>query len=485
MQSQNSRRRSLRSAGTVLAASIAAITFTGIAAAQAYDPVIFSFATVGDSRTDPNKPDATTLLANPSPATQGGAPSLTGTILPQDNMWVQNTTAFSKILSGIQSQNPNLLFFNGDMIFGYGRPTLPAAWANGKPNSWNTAQTVSPDAIFEYIQYAYWRGMVATLFQSGTYVLPVPGNHETQCSYSAAPYTATASNPGCDTAAQGNMTGKTAYADNENMFRFNTSDLVSDLNTNIRFSNVSGFFATAVAGTTPGTSAAASANNGQITGDQTDLTYSFDIQAQPGLLLHFVVINTDPSGADSTAPADWLATDFAAAKGRGATKFFVFGHKPAFTYNYAAATGGSALPPSTNPGPGGLDANYNAQNVPTLRNAFWKVITQYSATYFSGHEHTVNVASFADPTNTSPGKSYQVIVGSGGSPFDDKLAGTCSATKPPGCTEPVLTNPYDRYYAWATVSVHASGNVSLQVSGFNDQMGPVEDLSIYDVATLQ
>ncbi len=111
------------------------------------------------------------------------------------------------------------------------------------------------------------------------------------------------------------------------------------------------------------------------------------------------------------------------------------------------------------------------------------MIAQYGATYFSGHEHTVNVGQYADPTGTSSAKPYQVIVGSGGSPFDDKLVGTC--TSKAGCTEPVLTNPYDRYYAWALVSVHASGNVSLQVNGFNDQFGPVQDLSLYDVPTLQ
>jgi hypothetical protein len=478
-----------------IAVALAGITAGGIAAAQSVDPVIFSFATVGDSRTDPGKPDATTLLANSSPTTQGGAPSLTGTILPQDNEWVQNTLAFAKILSGIQGQNPNLLFFNGDMIFGYGRPTLPTAWANGKPNSWTAAQTVSPDAVFEIAQYAYWRGMVANLFTTGTYVIPVPGNHETQCSYSAEPYSTGSPNPNCNTNLQGNLTGKTAYADNENMFRFNTSDLVSDLVTNIRFSDVSGYFASNVAGLTTATAPAASANNGPITSPQQDLTYSFDIQANASLLLHFVVINTDPAGADSTAPADWLAADLAAAKTRGAAKYFIFGHKPAFTYNYAAATGGSVAPPTTNsPGPGGLDANYVAVGTcpgagctytEPYRNAFWSVIAQYGATYFSGHEHTVNVAQYADPTGTYPGTPYQVIVGSGGSPFDDKLVGTCSSTNPPGCTEPMLTNAYDRYYAWALVAVHASGKVSLQVSGFSDQFGPVQDLSIYDVASLQ
>jgi hypothetical protein len=501
----------------------------GVAEAQ-YDPVIFSFATVGDSRTDPLKPDATTLLANPSPTTQGGVPSLTGSILPQDNEWVQNTMAFGQILQGIQQQAPNLLFFNGDMIFGYGRPTLPTAWASGKPNSWTTSQTLSPDTIFEYVQYAYWRGMVANLFLNGTYVIPVPGNHETQCSYSAAPYTSTSPNPNCTAptttipssyvASQGLYTGKTAYADNENAFRYNMGDLITDLTANLRFSNVSGFFATNVNGTTAGGTPAptASTNNGPISSDQTDLTYSFDIVPQTGLLLHFVVINTDPAGSDATAPADWLASDLAAAKLRAtnassAIKYFVFGHKPAFTYNYAAANGGTTAPPATNtPGPAGLDSNYivtvtngaPSYGPPTYRNAFWSVIAQYGATYFSGHEHTVNVAQYADPTGASSNTPYQVVVGSGGSPFDDKLAGTCSSTpgKAPGCVEPKLTNIYDRYYAWATVSVHASGKVSLQVNGFGDgyayptpynasnplppgQFGPVQDLTIYDVANLQ
>src|SRR5277367_1817431 len=138
MQNTTLRRRVARRSGALLAVSIASAA-AGVANAQTNDPVIFSFATVGDSRTDPAKPDATTLLANPHPTTQGGVPSLTGIILPQDNEWVQNTAAFATILAGIQSQNPNLLFFNGDMIFGYGRPILPSAWANGKPNSWTTA----------------------------------------------------------------------------------------------------------------------------------------------------------------------------------------------------------------------------------------------------------------------------------------------------------------------------------------------------------
>jgi hypothetical protein len=48
-----------------------------------------------------------------------------------------------------------------------------------------------------------------------------------------------------------------------------------------------------------------------------------------------------------------------------------------------------------------------------------------------------------------------------------------------------LTNPFDRYYAWATVSVHQSGNVSMTVHGFSDTFGPTQDLTLYDVASLQ
>lgn len=428
------------------------------ALAQTNDPVIFSFATVGDTRQDLKSPDPTTLLAV-NPSTGAGGPSLTGTLLPQDKEWLQNSQAWSQIYAGIQAQNPNLLFVNGDEIYGYGRPILPTAWANGQPNTWTGSQSISADTIFEYVQYAYWRGMVSPLFATGTYVLPVAGNHETQCNSTAAPYSSSSPNPNCSS-------GKFAYADNENAYRFNMGDLIQDLVTNIRFSNVSGYPALNVSGLTQATAPTASTNNGPITGNQADMSYSFDIQTSAGLL-HFAVINTDPSGADATAPSDWLASDFAAAHTRGAVNYFVFGHKAAFTYNYSAATGGTLSP-------GGLDVNT------TQRNAFWKVIAQYNATYFCGHEHTTYISQNADPTGTYTSAPYQVLVGSGGSPFDDKLVGTC-----PSCTEPTLTNPFDRYYAWALVQVHQSGAVSMKVTGFSDNFGPAQDLTLYDVSTLQ
>jgi hypothetical protein len=476
------------------AASVLLFSASALAAAsafaQAYDPVVFSFATVGDSRTDPAKADPTTFLAG-SP----GAPSLTGTLLPQDAEYLQNSAAANAMLAGIQSQAPNLLFFNGDMIYGYGRPTLPSQWSTGTPITWTGSYVVNADTIYEYQQYAYWRGSVSSLFNTGTYVIPVPGNHETQCSQTAAPYTSSSNSLRITPCAS----GKTAYADNENAFRNNTQDLVQDLVTNIRFQNVTGFTATNVNLTSP---PASSANNGPITGSQQYLSYSFDIQASPTLLLHFAVINTDPSGADGTAPADWLATDFANAQARGVAKYFVFGHKPAFTYDYNNHGGGgvNAVPfnddPTSDVAYSGLDANTNI----ALRNAFWKVIAQYGATYFSGHEHVPNVQQFADQTGTYSNKPYQVIVGSGGSPFDDVMTGgTCAGVNSAdaNCKEPVFNSPYDRWYAWAWVQVHASGNVSLNMTGFADTsyyllptggfggFNAPSDMPPYDVSSLQ
>jgi hypothetical protein len=499
-------REAVRRAYAVLAMGLGALVMGRTAFAQV-DPVVFSFATVGDSRTDPNAPDPTTLITNPNPTTQGGVPSLTGQMLPQDNEWVQNTLALSTILSNIQSQGPNLLFFNGDMIFGYGRPIIPTTWqANPQaaltlPNSWGNylvpSDVVTPpktppvppanpplltsDFVFQLQQYAYWRGLIAPMFLAGTYVIPVPGNHETQCSSTAAPYGTAgnlATNPNCDTKTEGNLQGKTAYIENENMFRMSTADLVQDLTTNLRFSNATGFFPTNVTGLTAQDAPAASTNNGNITSSQAELSYSFDITAKPGLILHFAVINTDPAGADSTAPADWLANDFLNAKSRGASKYFVFGHKAAFTYNYNPAG-------STPVAPGGLDArtvvsNGKAVIDTTLRDAFWSVIAQYGATYFAGHEHTVNVSRNPDPKGLNPAP-FQVIVGSGGSPFDDKMTLTnCAEPNISGC-EPGQAHSSDRYYAWALVQVHQSGTITMQVSGFNDQFGGVQDLTVYDV----
>lgn len=168
------------------------------------------------------------------------------------------------------------------------------------------------------------------------------------------------------------------------------------------------------------------------------MSYSFDFKGA-----HFAIINTDPVGQDARAPTNWLAADLAAAQGRGLTHFFVFGHKPAFTYDYL---GGGKTAAS------GLD---KAPGTAALRDAFWDVIEQYGATYFCGHEHIFNIQQ-----PRGAGKALQVLVGSGGSPFDAK-------------TSDVTVNPStDRSYAWATVNVHQSGLVDINAYGFSSSFGP-------------
>ena len=70
------------------------------------------------------------------------------------------------------------------------------------------------------------------------------------------------------------------------------------------------------------------------------------------------------------------------------------------------------------------------------------------------------------------GTAYQVIVGAGGSPFDDATHGNGI--------------PTDRMYAWATVSIHQSGAVVLNTYGFGDALNAsVEKLGTYTLPTAQ
>ena len=428
--------------------SVAALLASFSAQAQANDPVVFSFVSVGDSRQDPTAPDPTTLLAV-SPTTGAGVPSKSGSLLPQDAIWLQNTKAWTRIIRTVQTQKANLLFLNGDMVMGYGRAAVPSAWTSAAPT---VSGVVGSDLVKFYTQYAYWRGTVANLFETGTYVIPVPGNHETQCNSAAS----------TNTGASACASGKHGVVENEDAWRANMGDLITDLVTNVRFSNVVGAAAQNVTGLTAGT-APNNVTDG-LTTSQAQLTYSFDVGTAGGLL-HFAIINTDPTGNDSHPPTQWLAADLDAAKTRGAAKFFVFGHKPAFTYNYAASSNGTVAA-------GGIDVDAVA------RDAFWSVIARYNATYFCGHEHIIHIDQHADPTNTYPGTPYQVLVGSGGSPFEYKLTGSC-----PNCNEPVFTNPTDRHYAWAVVRVHQSGSVSLDAYAFNDSFGPTQ--TVLSVPSLQ
>lgn len=337
------------------------------AAMAASDPVVMSFATVGDSRADPA-----------SAATA------------QDKAYLQNTRALSRILREIQAAKPKALFFNGDMIMGY---------------------TADKSAIAR--QYAYWRGMTAGLMENGTYVVPVTGNHEMQFK---------------DKDAAGKTT-KIARLENEELWRESMGDLILDT---ARWKAVTGIEAVAFdAGNAP----PVGGPDGNQT-SQSQLTFSFDAGGS-----HFAVIDTDPVGNDGHGPAHWLAEDFRQAKARGARRFFVFGHKPAYTYLYSAT--------STTPA-GGLDASPGSI---AARDAFWSVIENYGATYFAGHEHIYNISQ-------PKGGAYQVLVGSGGSPFDVKAS---DMTKNPAT---------DRTYAWATVRVHQDGSVDILGYGFDANFGP-------------
>jgi hypothetical protein len=264
--------------------------------------------------------------------------------------------------------------------------------------------------------------MVAPVMETGTYIVPVAGNHEVQCN--SANYAGSHLSATCPS-------GKKALVENEAAWAANMGDLILD---NTRLANM--FGAQAPVNTSFSTGA-----DDSLATDQSKLTYSFDFKG-----VHFVVINTDPAGRDNTAPTEWLKKDRAAAQARGIKRHFIFGHKPAYTYDYAAA-------PTAAVTGAGLDAS--STTIP-LRNAFWDVVEQYGATYFSGHEHIFNVMH---PRAATVGKAYQVIVGSGGSPFDAKITDTTKSA-------------YDRYYAWATVNVYQSGKVVINAYGFDAYYGP-------------
>lgn len=345
---------------------------------------VLSFSTVGDSRQDPVHPDPTTL-------------PLSG----QDAIWLQNTKAWSRIIRSIEGQQSDFLFFNGDMIMGYGEADVPA-------DNTTVDGIVGSDLMNFYRQYGFWRGMVAELMETGTYVVPVPGNHEVQCK----------------------SCGKIAKQVNENVWRKNMGDLILD---DDRFQSLFG----------EGPSFENTGDNSVSDGlptDQSQLSYSFDFRGS-----HFAVINTDPVGNDAHAPVNWLANDLAAAQARGARHFFVFGHKPAFTYYFGADPNAPLLD-----GPAGLDKN------PAGRDDFWDVIEQYGAIYFCGHEHIFHMSQ---PRAAQGGKAWQVLVGSGGSPFEAIP------------TDATVSPQTDRDYAWATVSVYKSGKVKITAYGFNDQYG--------------
>lgn len=336
--------------------------------AKKKDPVVMSFATLGDSRSD-----------------AGAA------ITKQDKLWLQNTKALTRILREIKLNKPDALFFNGDMIYGY----------NNDKSVLNR-------------QYAYWRGLVADMMETGTYIMPVPGNHEMQEKF---------------TDDKGKIV-KLARASNEDSWRENMGDLIVDEN---KWQEITGKKMTAF----HIDNAPVVGGQDQIQTQQSQLSYSFDVEGN-----HFVVINTDPVGNDGHAPTHWLEEDFAKAKERGAKNFFIFGHKPAYTYFF-----------KENMELDGFD------QYPENKKHFWDIIEKYKATYFCGHQHIFGVMQ---PEKSSGGKAWQIIVGTAGSPFS---AGSKESK-----------DPQNRMYAWGLVKIHASGKVNFEAYGFDDQYGATKKL---------
>jgi hypothetical protein len=424
-------------ASTLLACAATAAVFAAQPAFAQADPVVLSFSTVGDSRLDPAKDDSTQKPLN-----------------AQDFEWLQNTKAWSRIMREIGAKKSSLLFFNGDMIMGYGNASLPAALPATVTDYMNT------DLARYYTQSAYWRGMVAPMIETGTYIVPVPGNHEVQCRNGQVKVPAGLATGVTAGTVWGNISctdingGAHGVTDpqvkvgmkvNEDAWRANFGDLIVD---NTRLNAILAPKGLSVSNVTGTSAATAPGSADLLTTDQSKLSYSFDVGTS-----HFVVINTDPAGRDTTAPNAWLAADMSAAQTRGARNFFVFGHKPAFTY----VTNGIA------PG-SGLDADpTNTAN----RDAFWSIIEQYGAVYFCGHEHVYNVMQ---PTKATGGSAYQVLVGSGGSAFDNAAALAAG--------QPVT----DRYYAWANVKILQSGKVSIEAYGFSDTYGPTQLLNVINLA---
>lgn len=380
-------------------ASLAAAAAPPALAADA-DPVLMRFATLGDSREDP--------------ATPG--------LSPQDRLWLQNSRALARILDEIRAAQPQLLFFNGDMIRGYEvldpqRPAVQLDTPDGLPTAWSGYAHLA-------MEYAYWRGMVGALLESGTYVVPVPGNHEMQ---NRPP------GHGDEPTAP-----RQARLANEQLWRASMGDLILD---RPRLARLGLPPLDWYSGDDARVTLADPALAEQWPTSQRQLSYSFDLAGQ-----HFVVLNTDAVGHDGEAPLQWLAADLdAAERERHVAHSFVFGHKPAYTYRFAAAArehGLSDLRPGGN------------------RDRFWQLIEAHHASYFCGHEHIYHLEQ---PAQATGGSAWQVLVGSGGSPF---------AAANPAVPGPTAHPETDLSYAWALVDIHRSGRVELQTHGFDRDFGP-------------
>ncbi|HRH48761.1 MAG TPA: SdiA-regulated domain-containing protein [Panacibacter sp.] len=160
--------------------------------------------------------------------------------------------------------------------------------------------------------------------------------------------------------------------------------------------------------------------------DQSKLTYSFDNGTD-----HFIVIDTDPVGADGTVPYKWIGSDIQNARANNARHIFAFGHKPAYSSPFAPL--------------GGLDAKA------PQRDSLWKYLEDNNCeAMFSAHEHVW------DSVHPHPGKTWQVIAGNGGSRVETTWVGNGQ-----------------QYYGYTLVNLYTDRKVNVMGLGRNTDMTPV------------
>ena len=152
-----------------------------------------------------------------------------------------------------------------------------------------------------------------------------------------------------------------------------------------------------------------------LTTDQSKLTYSFDDGDT-----HFVMVNTDPVGADGSVPLTWLTSDITAARKAGAKHVFVLGHKPAY-------------PAPPNPG----DSLVSGSDA-----LFTMLESQSVEAMLASHNHLWWAAR-------PKGKTWQVVAGNGGSELDVAVG----------------TAGVGTYFGFSVVQVMSDGTVSLDSHG--------------------
>ncbi len=413
-----------------------------------------------------------------------------------------NTRAITRIHTEIAAQRPQLLVEGGDLVAGFGTSIDPSV---------NAAALQS--------QYGYVRGMMSSLFEAsllnpqGIYVLPLAGERELS-----------------DKIATGSTITKGTYSytskglavssqANEQLWSNNMQDIILD---NMRFGTLLTPKGLALVNF-DSTNYPQIASEANIFTSQQFLSYSFEIGSS-----HFVIINTDPANPNDpvnstvySAPTNWLKQDLTTARSRLAIKhIFIFGHRPAWSYNFAdTKSAGAKL----------LDALDGKDAVTTQARAaaFWNLVEQYQATYFSGHMGVFNAsqgsppitdtASFKTSLFTSPdgsitipnsaastvflrytgvvgnnypnlvtGKAWQIICGTAGSTF----AAIHPASGATACTSTVAncsTNPDNFMYAWVLAKVYSAstgfpnGRVHMTAYGFDDSFGKTRVIQSWDL----